>query len=666
VICRPSAGALRVAAISAFLLLAIALVFGQTRRYDFVNLDDNVGVYENPYVTQGLTAESLHWAFNNQLVENWGPLTWISHQAVWQLFDKNAGSHHVVNVVLHAATAILLFLALQKTTSALRPSALAAALWAIHPLRVESVAWVTERKDVLSGVFFMLTLWAYTAYVRRQSRFARYFAYLAVAALFALGLLSKPTLVTLPCVMLLLDYWPLRRMAAPEGTVSASATRESGLSRVVWLVIEKLPLFALSAACCVATFLAERVAEYPTRGAYWRIGNAMIAYVDYLRQFFWPAGLALLYPRRPDVLPLWQVLAAAAILLGMTAAVLALRRKCPYLLIGWLWYLGTLLPAVGLVPFGNEAPADRFTYLPQIGLCVALAWSAADWCHAKLARRWACGIASAAILVALMGCAWQQTSYWRNSETLWNRTLACVPNNYWAHTYLGNAFARAGQEDDAIVQFRKALAIKPDYADANYAMGVAEASRGRTEEAIAYYTRAVKANRNHALAQNNLGHALLSCGEFYKALEHLKEALRLNPDFAEAHYNCGLALHSLGHFRAAATEYKEAVRIRPDYAEAHYNLGVALDACGQPAEARYNNGRTLHLLGDLPNAMADYQRAIKLKPEFAEAHYYLGQALEASGRRDDAIAHYRETLKLQPDFTEARGRLDSLLGTQRQ
>jgi protein O-mannosyl-transferase len=654
------AGSLRIAAISVLLLLAITLVFGQTHRYDFVNLDDNVGIYENPYVMQGLTAESLHWAFNNRLVENWGPLTWISHEAVWQFFGQDAGWHHLVNLALHALTAVLLFLVLQKMTAAVWASAFAAALWAIHPMRVESVAWVTERKDVLSGLFFMATLWAYAGYVRRQSP-ARHVAYATMMAVFALGLLSKPTLVTLPCVMLLLDYWPLRRFAASEATGPSSSTRDAERSRTVRLLIEKLPLFALSAACCAATFWAERVTEYPTRGAWWRIGNATIAYVDYLQQFFWPAGLALLYPRRPDVLPLWQVLAAAVVLLGVTAAAFIWRRKCPYLLTGWLWYLGTLLPAVGLVPFGNEAPADRFTYLPQIGLCVALAWSVADCCRGRLALRWVCGIASIAVLAALTGCAWQQTSYWRNSETLWNRSLACIPNNYWAHTYLGNDLARAGRADDAIVQFRKALAIKPDYADANYSMGVAEASRGRTEEAIDYYTRAVKANRNHALAQNNLGHALLSCGEFYKALEHLKEALRLNPDFAEAHYNCGLALHSLGHFPAAATEYKEAVRIRPDYAEAYYNLGVALDACGQLAEARYNNGRTLHLLGDLPNAIADYQRAIKLKPDFAEAHHYLGLALEASGRRDDAIAHYREALRTRPDFPEARKSLDLLL-----
>jgi len=487
---------------------------------------------------------------------------------------------------------------------------------------VESVAWVTERKDVLSGVFFMLTLWAYTAYVRRQSRFARYFAYLAVAALFALGLLSKPTLVTLPCVMLLLDYWPLRRMAAPEGTVSASATRESGLSRVAWLVIEKLPLFALSAACCAATVWAERVAEYPTRGAWWRIGNAMIAYVDYLRQFFWPADLALLYPRRPDVLPLWQVLGAAAILLGITAAAIALRRKCPYLLIGWLWYLGTLLPAVGLVPFGNEAPADRFTYLPQIGLCVALAWSTVDWCGCRPFRRWVCGVGSAMALAVLMGCAWQQTSYWRDSTTLWNRTLACTSDNYEAHTMLGSTLAMGGHTDDAIAEFRKALPIMkskkveriaPTYFQANVALGIAEASKGRLDEAIACYREAIaESNPFYAQAQNNLGYALLLDGEPYEALKHLEESVRVQPDFAEAHYNFGLALHSLRHFRRAIAEYQEAIRIEPSYAAAHYNLGVVLYACG---------------------------------------------------RRDDAIAQWRETLRIKPDFVEARNCLAGLPDT---
>jgi protein O-mannosyl-transferase len=584
-------------AVCCLLLLAVALVFGRSAGYDFVNLDDNVGVYENPFVTQGLTRDSLHWAFTNRLVENWGPLTWVSHQAVWQLFGENAGRHHLVNVALQAATAVLLFLVLQSMTASLWPSALAAAIWAIHPMRVESVVWVTERKDVLSGLFFMLTLWAYAGYSRRQSRLGRCLAYLAVMMLFAIGLLSKPALVTLPCVMLLVDYWPLRRM------VSGSA--------VARLVVEKVPLFALSAACCAATVWAERVSEYPNRGAYWRVGNAVIGYVVYLRQFFYPEGLALLYPRRPDVLPIWQVAGAAAILLGITVVAFLWRRKCPYLLIGWLWYLGTLLPAVGLVAFGNEAPADRFTYLPQIGLCIAVAWGVADWCRGVTVRRWICGVGGAAAIAILMGCAWQQASYWRDSETLWNRTLACTSRNAEAHTMLGNTLAMSGDTDRAIRQFNKALAIKPDDPQANFAKGVAEAARGNLDKAIECYRKAsVADNPFCADAKNNLGYTLLMCGEPYEALKHIEEALRLKPDFANAHYNLGVALHTLGYVGRATAEYREAIRLRPEYADAHYNLA---------------------------------------------------QALHVSGRREEAIEQCREALKIKPDFAEARRGLEFML-----
>jgi protein O-mannosyl-transferase len=579
------------------LLLAVGVVFGPTVDYEFVNLDDNVGIYDNPWITQGLTRGSFHWAFNNQLIENWGPLTWISHQAVWQLFGENAGRHHLVNVALHAATVILLFLALRRMTASLWASALAAAIWAIHPMRVESVAWVTERKDVLSGLFFALTLWAYADYAQRQGRLGRCLAYVAVMVVFSLGLLSKPALVTLPCVMLLMDYWPLRRMA-------------SG-SAIVRLVIEKIPLFALSAGCCVATFLAERVSEYPDRGAYWRIGNALINYVAYLGQFFYPEGLALLYPRRPDVLPVWQVAGAAAILLAITAVAFFCRRKCPYLLIGWLWYLGTLLPAVGLIPFGNEAPADRFTYLPQIGLSIALAWGVADWCRGVAVRRWMCGAGGLAAIAVLMGCAWQQTGYWRNSEALWNRTLACTKDNAKVHTMLGNTLALNGDTDGAMRQFQIALAIEPDDPQTNYALGLIEAGRGRLDEAMAHYRKAsVVANPFYADAQNNLGYTLLISGEPYRALKHFEEALKVNPKLAAAHYNIGVALCMLGHRARAIGEYEEAVRLSPRYADAHYGLA---------------------------------------------------QALYRSGRRDEAIEHCREALKIKPDFPEARRDLQIML-----
>jgi len=641
---------LQTLAICGLLLLAVGLVFGPTVGHDFINLDDDVCVYENPWITHGLTADGVRWAFTSRLVGNWDPLTWISHMLDWQLYGQNAGGHHLTNVLLHAATVVLLFLVLRRMSGRPWPSALAAALFAIHPLRVESVAWVTERKDVLSGLFFVLTLLAYAGYVRRRSVPARSLAYLATLVFFALGLMSKPMLVTLPCVLLLLDYWPLKRLGSPWS-----------IQNTVRLVVEKLPLFALSACLCRVALWAERVTLHEPIPFAWRLSEVLISYAVYLRRTLYPLDLAPLFPRRTIVdTSLWAVFAAGMIMIGITAAAWAARRKCPYLLVGWLWYLWMLLPPIGVVAFGDEVAADRFTYLPHIGLCIAVVWGVADLCRSWPYRRRVCGVSSALVLAALMGCAAWQVSFWHDPETLWKHTLDCTSQNYMAHRIYGNTLAKAGKIDEAIAQYKEAIRVKPNYSEAYYSLGVAETGRDRMDQAMAYYRRAINIDGNYALARNNLGYALLMRGEYYEALKQFQEAVRISPDLAEAHYNCGLALHALGHFRAAVAEYQEAIRTKPDYVAAYYNLGVALDACGQHADARYNNGRALHVLGHLAEAMVDYRKAIEIKPEFAEAHYNLGLALDASGRREDAIIHYREALKIKPDFTEARLSLEAI------
>lgn len=598
-------------AVCGFLLLAVGLVFGQTVHFESVNIDDDVCVFENPRVTcglAGLTMQSAAWTLTHHLPGNWDPpLVWISHVLDWQLYGSDAGGHHLGNVLLHAATAILLFLVLQRMTACFWPSALVAALFAVHPLRAEAVAWVTARRDVFSGLFFMLTLGAYVSYVRCH-RFA-IVRYLVILVIFTLGLMTKPMLVTLPCVLLLLDYWPLGRMASQRSM--AVATR---------LVLEKLPLFIPVVVCCVVTVWSQRVSEYSYGPWSWRIGNALISYVVYLRQILWPTGLTTLYLRRGPDLPLWQVLGAGLILLSITAAVWALRRTRPYLLVGWLWYLGMLVLVVGLVPFGNQAAADRFTYLPQIGITIALVWGAADLCRSWPHRRWLCGAGSALVLAVLMGSAWRQTSYWQNSETLWTRTLDCTSDNYWAHNLLGNALALRGRTDEAVEQFQKAIQAKPDYSDAYYSLGVAAAGRGDRNAAIANYRKAIafsggdaSAHSNLASAQNNLGYALLCRGQIDEGMVHCLEATRINPEFPEAYYNLGNALFVYGRFGEAMARYRKALELRPDYAEAHYHLGLAL---------------------------------------------------AARGRRDDAVAHYRKALSIKPDFTEARASLEHVLGTQ--
>ncbi len=697
-------------AICGLLLLAVALVFGQTVHYGFVNYDDDRAVYSNPQVTRGLTAHGVAWAFTHRHFNNWIPLTCLSHMLDCRIYGLHAEGHHLTNVLLHAVTVVLLFLVLRQMTGQSWPSALAAALFAVHPLRVESVAWVTERKDVLSGLFFMLTLATYVDYVRHRPSLVRY---LAVAVFFFMGLMAKPMLVTLPAVLLLLDYWPLARFAGnpclsrtrPHGTGGASSNEANvdanslaAVSRRIAfprrIMIEKLPFLLLVVVSCVATLtqgeaLAANV-RYPLS---WRLGNALISYVTYVTKSLCPMDLAVLYPRLSLALPLWKVFVAFLFLVGITAATLIWRRRRPYLFVGWLWYLGMLVPVIGLVQVGEQAVADRFTYLPQIGLWIALAWGAADVCRSSPYCRWLCGGAAALVLAVLMGCAWRQTSFWRDSETLWTHGLACTSGNGGAHTGLGNVLADRGRLDEAMTHYQKALEIKPDYVEAHNNLGNVLVRLNRIDEALAHYQQALKIEPDYVEAHNNLGNALVRLGRIGEAIEHHQKALEVNPDFAEAHNNLGNALANQGRLDEALAHYQQALEINLDYAEAHNNLGnalvrlkrldealahyqQALEIKPDYAEAHNNLGYALANRGRIDEAIAHYEKAAEIKPDFAEAHGNLGNALANQGRLDEAMAHYQQALEIKPDYAEAhdnlgnaladRGRLDEAIAQYQQ
>jgi len=562
------------------------VVFGQTLRHGFVNYDDNEYVYENPPVIHGLTPRGVAWAFSFH-ASNWHPLTWLSHMLDCQLYGMNPAGHHLTNVLLHTATVIVFFLVLREMTGAFWRSAFVAAVFAVHPLRVESVAWVAERKDVLSGLFFMLTIGAYVRYVRGPRSWGRYGL---VMFLFALGLMSKPMLVTLPLVLLLLDYWPLQRAEAAGK-----------------LVLEKLPLLALSGVCCVATLLAQNKAIQSV-GAYSlsnRLGNAVVTGVVYLGQMVWPAGLAVFYPFPHTGVLLWQVALAGALLVGFSAVAWRQRGEQPWLWMGWLWYLVVLLPVVGIIHVGEQAYADRYTYLPQIGIYIAVTWLAASWVGERLAAGLMAGV-----LAVLMFCAWRQTSYWQNSETLWTHTLACTKDNYVAHINFGKALAQKGKVDDAILEYQEVLKIEPRYADAHYDLGNALCKKGKIDEGIDQYQQALQINPNSVKTRLNLGNVLCATGKIDEAIAQYQQALQINPAFAEVHNSLGRALCIKGRTDEGIAQFEQALQIHPGYAEAHNNLGNALLQKGEVDEA-----------------IACYQKALAINPGFALARTNLQNAV---------------------------------------
>ena len=502
------------------------MVFGRTLWDDFVNYDDPRYVYQNTRITSGINISGIAWAFTHIHSENWHPLTTITHMLDCQLYGLKAGGHHFTNVLVHTIAVLLLFVVLQQMTGALWRSAFVAALFAIHPLHVESVAWVAERKDMLSGVFFMLTLLAYFHYTRAPSNRR----YLIVAFVFALGLMSKPMLVTLPFVLLLLDYWPLGGIKAQRPDVGRQLLK---------LIAEKIPLIALSAVSGVITFLAQRHAigwteQLPMLA---RINNAIVTYVIYVRQMFWPVNLAVFYPHPENRLPLWEIALALAVLISITSAAVILRRKAPYFITGWFWYLGMLVPVIGLVQVGWQGHADRYTYLPQIGLYIAGSWALADLSVSWRHRRMVLGAAALFVIGALSWGAWIQASYWRDSETLFTHALAVTRNNDVAENNLGIIFLQKGQLEEAISRLQAAIDLRPENGPAHDNLAKAFLQKGRLEEAMVHYRKFLEIEPQNVEARNILGTALIQQGHVKEAIQQWQEALAIEPENGNAASN---------------------------------------------------------------------------------------------------------------------------------
>jgi len=656
--------------LAVLLALATMVLYWPALQHGFVNYDDDRYVTANPQVQQGLTLAAIRWACWNPVADNWHPLTVWSHLLVCQFSGLNPWGHHLANVLLHATNAVLVFVWLRRLTGAVWKSLAVAALFAWHPLRVESVAWVSERKDVLSGMFGLLALLAYTRYAQAQGggggaeedggwrmeqgksrvpldqltgleprdrsaghrpdQLASNRIHRAEAVLgapvhgkhpgrdywlacfwFALGLLSKPMLVTWPFVLLLLDYWTLGRFPLSAFRSPLSALRSPILRR---LVIEKIPFFALAAAAGVVTFIVQkRGADMETienLSPVAQLENALIAYCRYLGKMFWPVDLSVLYPH-PGHWPVAMVLLAGGFLLAVSWMLVVQRRRHPYLLVGWLWFLGTLIPVIGLVQVGLQSMADRYTYLPSLGILILAVWGTEAWTRKWQSQAVPLAVALAAI-IACMILTWTQLQYWQDGESLFRHAVAVTENNYVAHYNLGVALDAKGRGSEAIGEYQATLRIRPHYTRAEINLGLDLDQAGQTNEAMQEYQAAIRAAPNNADAHNNLGIAFLKRGQNDEALREFQAAERLAPDNAAIRNSLAAALYQQGRPDEAIHQFQEALRLQSDYAEAHFNL-----AC----------------------------------------------VLENRGQTDDAIRHLRDAIRLKPDYTEARDRLAKLAET---
>jgi tetratricopeptide (TPR) repeat protein len=619
------------------LFVLVFAVFLPALRNDFVNYDDPDYVTSNPRVQQGLTLENIRWAFQTNHAANWHPITWLSHMLDCALYGQNPIGHHFTSISFHALSTALLFLLFWKTTGASGRSFVLAALFGLHPLRVESVAWVCERKDVLATFFGLLTLWFYV--LRNSTSLAgqvsRRFYYDAALICLALGLMCKSMLVTIPFVMLLIDYWPLRRYGSESSVPVAT------------LLAEKIPFFAIVAGASAVTLLVQAhagavktVMLYPIAA---RAGNAVISYVRYLGKFFLPVNLAVFYPH-PVYWPVWSILAALVLLLVISVAAVHLRHRYPWFVIGWLWFIGTAVPVIGLIQVGAQSMADRYTYIPSIGLALIAVWGVSCLTKQKNA------LVGMSIL-ALSTCAFmtqRQIGFWRDSETLFRHAVAVTGKNPVAHMNLGVALLDRHRPGEGLRELRRAVELAPHYGEAHLTLGTAFEKTGDYQSAIDELDEAIRLDPGASKPYFEGGVVFEKMGNHRQAIELFRKAIEREPTSA-AHSNLGVALEQTGRFDAAIGEYSLALHLDSSYSDAAQNLGALYFKLNRPEEAR-----------------TQFEHAVKLEPESAVAHNNLAGALFELGQVDNAIAEYRRALQLKPDYTEARINLDGALKTKQQ
>ena len=567
---RPVPGPRRDLWICAILFLATFAVYFQVWHHEFILYDDPDYVTDNLHVRGGLTPEGVAWAFTTGHAGNWFPLTWMSHMVDCQIFGVDSGPQHLMNVLFHAFSALLLFAVLRRMTGAVWRSAFVAFLFSLHPLHVESVAWIAERKDVLSAFLWFLTIWAYLGYVKRPGRGR----YLMVMVVFSLGLMAKSMVVTLPIVLLLLDLWPLQRIGF------GGQPLPNGRGSVGRILLEKVPMLALSLGVAVVTYVVQRrghaVMPLDLIPLSQRLANALVSYVAYVADMLWPARLAVFYPF-PLHVPLWQPVAAGLAVLAVSILALRSIERRPYLAVGWFWYLVTLTPVIGLVQVGSQARADRYTYIPTVGLSIALAWGAAEFVRSRPRLRTAMAAAAVASCLACAALTWRQTGFWQDTISLFRHSLSVTSGNFLGYNILGVALRDRGRLEEAITSYREALKIHPQFEEALVNLSRALSEQGRADEALTHVAAAAQIKPDDVEAQYNLGTELADRGRFAEAVEALQIAVRLKPDYAKAHANLGSALANLGRLDEAIAQFNEALRIDPGLDDVRKNLEAARD-----------------------------------------------------------------------------------------
>jgi len=607
------------------LFLATLAVYSQVRHFDFVNFDDPEYVTGNNHVRAGLTRSGVVWAFTSTDAANWFPLTWLSHMAAYQVFGLRSGWHHLANVLIHALGTLLLLAALQRMSGALWRSALVAFLFALHPLHVESVAWIAERKDVLCAFFWFLTMWCYARYAQQPGAVR----YLLVLGAFGCGLMSKSMIVTLPFVLLLLDVWPLRR-----------ANRLA----ILW---EKLPLFACAFGVSLATYVSQRqagaVRSLGSLPGGLRVANAVVTYVVYIARMIWPTRLAVYYPYVHE-LPVWSVAAAGVLLAAITVLVLRRFRRLPYLAVGWFWYLGTLVPVIGLVQVGGQSSADRYTYLPTVGLTIMLSWGAADLLQRYPRARTAAAVSAVAVCSACLVLTWLQARTWTNSGSLFQHAVDVTAGNYIAQNNLADYYLTHMRNEEARGHVLEALRLKPDYVEAHVNLATIFRRTGKAEESEREYRIALTLQPDSVDAHSGYGALLLGQGRANEALREFGKVVELSPRYPDGHYDLGRLFAAVGRRDDAMAQFYETIRLRPDHAEAHHSLGMALVGRGR-----------------LDEALAQFGAEAQLEPGDASVHNTMGQLLASVGRLDEAIAQFSEALRIKPDFEAARQSLEATI-----